>query len=144
MLPFVLSCAASGAWIRTIPDRLHRGKMLGSVRCSCSPLSRYLPRVAIRVATGSSAPRCRCPRERIEVDFPLRDTICIGGMGLWTSFNHGPVRRVGSRVLLRPLYRSRTRSLTGSLICLAKDFSSSSNQSVASLEGSYKYGARIV
>lgn len=60
--------------------------------------------------------------ERINVGLPLRDTMCINGMGSWTSHNHGPVR---SRVLLRPLYRSRTRGLPGSLVCLAKDFSSS-------------------
>ena len=125
MLPLGLSYAASGAWTPTILDRLCRGKMLGSVGCSCSLPSRYLPRVAIRVVTGSSAPRCRCLREKIDVSLPLRDTMCIGRIGSWTSCYHGSVRRVVNRVLFRPLYRSRTRGLSRSLVCLAKDFSSS-------------------
>ena len=46
-------------------------------------------------------------------------------MGSLTSLNRGPLRRVGTHVPLHPLYLGRTRGLPGSLVCLAKDNSSS-------------------
>ena len=63
-------------------------------------------------------------------------------MGLQTSRSRDPVvRLVSNHAVARPRYRSRTKDLSGSLAYLAKGVVSS-NQSVVSFEGSYRYGGR--
>ena len=115
MSPLVQSCAASGVWIRAIPDRLRRGKMLAR-RSDVVVVLR--PNTFLEFQFGLPfgvillvpiVPGIF----RIAIGLPPHDTKCASETGSWTFRMSSSVRLVGNRVPLPPLYRSHTRGLPG-------------------------------
>ena len=81
--------------------------MTGLVGCSCNPLTSYLPRVGVRVATVSRVTHLRYRCARVSVGIRLLDALDIGGVGASGSRGSDRLSHVGNRVVPRLRYHIR-------------------------------------